>query len=272
MSNRLLIPAAVAIAALSLAACNKGGEAPKPVEKPPVATVNGKPIPAAVFAVVAQGQTNKKPEELTAEQRKQVTEQLVELYVAAQEAEKENLQADPEVGARIEFQRLNVLASALVQKQMKGKTPTEQELRAEYDRQVAQMPKLEYHARHILVKEEQQARDAIAALNKGAKFEDLAKKVSIDGSKAQGGDLNWFTPERMVKPFAEALEKLNKGEYTKEPVKSDFGYHVILLLDTRPNNPPPFEAVKDRLAPMVQQRQLHEYIEGLRKAALIQGL
>jgi peptidyl-prolyl cis-trans isomerase C len=273
MTMRLRTLALIAIAALTLAACNKGGEAPKPAaEKPPVATVNGKPIPAALFAVVVQGQANKKPEDLTAEQRKQMLDQLVDLYVAAQEAEKQNLAADPEVAARLEFQRLNTLASGLVQKQMKGKTPTEPELRAEYDRQLTQMPKLEYHARHILVKEEQQARDAIAALDKGAKFEDLAKKISIDGSKAQGGDLSWFTPDRMVKPFAEALEKLKKGEYTKEPVKSDFGWHVIRLEDTRPNNPPPFETVKDRLAPMVQQRQLREYIEGLRKAASIQGL
>jgi peptidyl-prolyl cis-trans isomerase C len=272
MTNRLWIPALLAIAALSVAACNKDGQATKPADKPAVATVNGKPIPAELFAVVVQGQANKKPEELSPEQRKQMLNQLVDLYVAAQEAEKQNLAADPEIAARLEFQRLNALASGLVQKQMKGKTPTDQQLHAEYDRQIAQMPKQEYHARHILVKEEQQARDAIAALEKGAKFEDLAKKVSIDGSKAQGGDLSWFTPERMVKPFAEALEKLKKGEYTKEPVKSEFGWHVIRLEDTRPNNPPPFDAVKDRLAPMVQQRELHDYIESLRKTAVIQGL
>ena len=281
MSKRLWTVAFIAIAALTLGACNKGGDATKPAAtaatatpavEPPAATVNGQPIPASVFAVVVQGQFQKKPSEITPEQRKAVLDQLIDLYVAAQAAEKEGLSKDPEVVARVDFQKANALASALVQKYMKDKTPTDEQLKAEYAKQIATMPKLEYHARHILVKEEAQAKDAIAQLNKGAKFEDLAKKISIDGSKAQGGDLNWFTPERMVKPFSEALEKLKKGEYTKEPVKSEFGWHVIRLEDTRPNNAPAFDTVKDRLGPMVQQRQLREYIEGLRKTATIQGL
>ena len=281
MSKRLWTVAFIAIAALTLGACNKDGDASKraavstaatPAVEPPAATVNGQPIPASVFAVVVQGQFQKKPSEITPEQRKAVLDQLIDLYVAAQVAEKDGLSKDPEVVARVDFQKANALASALVQKYMKDKTPTEEQLKAEYQKQIATMPKLEYHARHILVKEEAQAKDAIAQLAKGAKFEDLAKKMSIDGSKAQGGDLNWFTPERMVKPFSEALEKLKKGEYTKEPVKSEFGWHVIRLEDTRPSNPPAFETVKDRLGPMVQQRQLREYIEGLRKTATIQGL
>ena len=281
MSKRLWTVAFIAIAALTLGACNKDGAATKPAAtaatataavEPPAATVNGQPIPASVFAVVVQGQFQKKPSEITPEQRKAVLDQLIDLYVAAQAAEKEGLAKDPEVVARVDFQKANALASALVQKHMKDKTPTDEQLKAEYEKQIAAMPKLEYHARHILVKEEAQAKDAIAQLNKGAKFEDLAKKMSIDGSKAQGGDLNWFTPERMVKPFSEALEKLKKGEYTKEPVKSEFGWHVIRLEDTRPANAPAFDTVKDRLGPMVQQRQLREYIEGLRKTATIQGL
>lgn len=281
MSKRLWTVAFIAIAALTLGACNKDGDASKraavstaatPAVEPPAATVNGQPIPASVFAVVVQGQFQKKPSEITPEQRKAVLDQLIDLYVAAQVAEKDGLSKDPEVVARVDFQKANALASALVQKYMKDKTPTEEQLKAEYQKQIATMPKLEYHARHILVKEEAQAKDAIAQLAKGAKFEDLAKKMSIDGSKAQGGDLNWFTPERMVKPFSEALEKLKKGEYTKTPVKSEFGWHVIRLEDTRPTTPPEFKTVKDRLGPMVQQRELHEYIEGLRKAATIQGL
>jgi len=281
MSKRLWTVAFIAIAALTLGACNKGGDATKPAAtagnptaaaEPPAATVNGQPIPASVLAVVVQGQFQKKPSEITPEQRKAVLDQLIDLYVAAQAAEKEGLGKDPEVVARVDFQKANALASALVQKYMKDKSPTAEQLKAEYEKQIATMPKLEYHARHILVKDEAVARDAIAQLNKGAKFEDLAKKISIDGSKAQGGDLNWFTPERMVKPFSEALEKLKKGEYTKEPVKSEFGWHVIRLEDTRPANAPAFDTVKDRLGPMVQQRQLREYIESLRKTATIQGL
>ncbi len=273
MIKRVWILAFIAISALTLSACKPGADAAKTAPPaPPAATVNGKQIPAEVFAVVAQGQLQKKPSELSPEQRKQVLDGLVDLYVVAQQAEKENVMSDPEVAARIEFQRESALASAVVQKHMKGVKATDEELKAEYDRQIAGMPKTEYHARHILVKDEQVAKDAIAQLEKGAKFEDIAKKISIDPSKAQGGDLSWFTPDRMVKPFSEALEKLKKGEYTKEPVKSEFGWHVIRLEDTRPANVPPFESVKDRLAPLVQQHQLRDYIDGLRKTATIQGL
>jgi len=277
MIKRVWTLAFIAVAALALSACKpgagSGGEAAKAADvAPPAATVNGKPIPAEVLNVIVQAQFQKKPAEITADQRKQIMDQLVELYVAAQEAEKENVASDPEVAAKMELQRNSALAQALVQKHMKGKTPTEEELKAEYDKQIGSLPKLEYHARHILVKEEAQAKDVIAQLNKGAKFEDLAKKFSIDGSKAQGGDLSWFTPDRMVPPFSAALVKLNKGEYTKEPVKSEFGWHVIRLEDTRPSNPPSFDSVKDRLAPLVQQRQVKDYLDGLRKAATIQGL
>ena len=273
MSKRLGTVALVAIAAVIVGGCNKEAAAPaKVADKPPVAVVNGKPISAELFAFVVQGQANKKIEDLTKEQRKQIVDQLVDLEVAAQEGDKENLASDPEIAARLEFQRLNAMAAALVQKQIKGKAPTDADLKVEYERQIGQMPKLEYHARHILVKDEQQAKDAIAQLNKGAKFDDLAKKISIDGSKANGGDLNWFTPERMVKPFSEALEKLKKGEYTKEPVKSEFGWHVIKLEDTRATNPPAFDTVKTQLAQMVQQHQVRDYIESLRKTATVQGL
>jgi len=273
MTVRKLTPALVALVTIGIAACNQAGKAPekpKAEQKPPVATVNGQPVSAAAFALWAQAQANKKGEELNPEQRKQVLDGLVNLYVAAQEAEKQNVASDPDVAARLELERMNVLANSLFQQYVKGKTPTEQDLKAEYDRQVASMPKLEYHAHHILVASEELARDAIAKLAKGAKFEELAKKMSTDGSKTQGGELPWFAPGQMVKPFSDAVQKLSKGEYTKEPVKSEFGWHVIRLDDTRPVTPPPYDTVKDRLGPMIQQRQVREYIDGLRKTAKVE--
>ncbi len=273
MTTRLWIPALVAVSAIGLAACNPkaGTGTTAAATKPPVATVNGKPISAEAFGVWAQAQTNKKADELSADQRKQVLEGIENLYVSAEEAEKQNVAADPEVAARLELDRMNLLAASMFQKYIKEKTPTDADLRAEYDRQIAGMPKAEFHASHILVKEEAQAKDIVAQLGKGAKFDVLAKKYSIDpGSKDHGGDLNWFTPEKMVKPFSEAVAKLTKGEYTKEPVQTQFGWHVIRLDDTRPLNPPPFESVKDRLGQFVQQHQVHDYIESLRKAAKIE--
>ena len=272
MTVRKVTPALIAIAALGIAACNQAGKAPekpKVEQKPPVANVNGQPISATAFGIWAQAQANKKPEDLTPEQRKQVLDGLVNLYVAAQEAEKQNVANDPDVAARLELERMNVLANSLFQQYVKGKTPTEQDLKAEYDRQVAGMPKQEYRARHILVATEEQAREAIAKLGKGAKFDELAKKMSTDGSKTQGGELPWFAPGQMVKPFSDAAQKLSKGEYTKEPVKSEFGWHVIRLDDTRQVTPPSYDSVKDRLGPMVQQRLVREYIEGLRNTAKV---
>lgn len=279
MNARRWTLALAAVAALGLAGCNQAGDgakkddkaaAEKSEQKPPVATVNGKPISAEAFALWTQTQVQKKPEELTPEQRKQALDALVNLYVTGQEAEKQGVAKEGETAARLELERYNVLANSLFQSKAKAINPTEQDLKAEYDKQVATMPKTEYKARHILVAEEQAAKDAIAQIQKGAKFEDVAKKISTDGSKDQGGDLGWFAPAQMVKPFSDAVEKLQKGQMTETPVKTDFGWHVIRLDDTRPVEPPPYDAVKDRLGPMVQQRQLREYIDGLRTAAKVE--
>ena len=272
MTTRNWTPALVAVTAIGLMACNQASKsADQASAKPPIATVNGKAISPDAFAIWAQAQTQKKAEELAPEQRKQLLEGLENLYISAQEAEKQNVASDPEVAARLELDRLNLLANALFTKYVKGKAPTEADLKAEYDRQIAGMPKSEFHASHILVKEEQAAKDVIAQLQKGAKFEDLAKKLSIDpGSGKNGGDLSWFTAEKMVPPFSEAVAKLAKGEVTKTPVQTQFGWHVIRLEDTRPVAPPAFESVKDRLAPIVQNRQVREYIESLRKVAKVE--
>lgn len=278
MQNAIRATALAAVAALALAGCDQAGRTtlePKAgttaaPAAPPIATVNGKPISAEAFALFVEAQGGRKAEELTPEQRKDAVDMLVNLYVAGQQAEKDGLAKDPKTAAQLELQRLNVLANGLFQKQVQGKEPTEAELKAEYDRQVATMPKNEYRARHILVQTEQEAKDAIAEIGKGAKFEDVAKKVSLDGSKAEGGDLGWFSPGQMVKPFADAVEGLQPGQMTPAPVKTDFGWHVIRVEETRAATPPPYEAVKDRLGPMMQQRQLREYIEGLRKAAKIE--
>jgi peptidyl-prolyl cis-trans isomerase C len=280
MNARRLTFALAAVAALGLAGCNQAGNAPgkkddkaaaaKAEQKPPVATVNGKPISYEAFALWVQTQVQKKPEELTPDQRKQAVEAIVNLYVTGQEAEKTGVGKDGETAARLELERYNVLANALFQDKAKKIAPTDADLKAEYDKQVASMPKTEYKARHILVASEDAAKQAIAQIQKGAKFEDVAKKISTDGSKDQGGDLGWFAPGQMVKPFSEAVAKLQKGQMTDAPVKTDFGWHVIRLDDTRPVEPPPFDSVKDRLGPMVQQRQLREYVEGLRKAAKVE--
>lgn len=158
-----------------------------------------------------------------------------------------------------------MLANAEVAKKFGDYRPTEQELRAEYETQVAAMPNVEYHARHILVATEPFAQSLIDKIKGGASFEDIAKKESMDNSKASGGDLGWFTPARMVPEFSKAVAELKKGQMTDKPVKTECGYHIIKLEDTRPTSPPDFDQVKERLGPMVQQKKVQAYVNELKK-------
>jgi len=272
MTTRKLMPLVLAFSALAIVGCKPQTKDGAAKDAPPVATVNGKPISAAAFQVWVSAQTNKKVEELKDEEKKALLEGLEGLYVSSQEAEKQNVAGDPQVAARIELDRMNILATTLFQNYAKSKTPTDEELKAEYDTQIAAMPKAEYHAAHILLKDEAEAKEILAQLAKGAKFEDLAKKSSQDaGSKDQGGDLSWFTPDKMVPEFSKAVAAMKKGEVSKEAVKSQFGYHIIKLIDTRELTPPAFEQVKDRLGPMIQQHRVRDYIDSLKKSAKIEA-
>jgi peptidyl-prolyl cis-trans isomerase C len=143
-------------------------------------------------------------------------------------------------------------------------------LHAEYETALAALDKTEYHARHILVANKDQADDVLKKLKGGAKFEDLAKSQSIDGSKTNGGDLGWFTLARMVKPFGDAVKGLKKGEITQQPVQTQFGWHVIQLEDTRDVTPPPFEQVKAQLTNAWIRKKLQEYVAELKKNAKIE--
>ena len=165
-----------------------------------------------------------------------------------------------------------MLANAYVQDYLKTNVVTDQALSAEYDKIKAQMSGTEYKARHILVEKEAEAKDIIAKLNKDpAAFAKLAAEKSKDpGSKVKGGDLGWFDAKAMVPEFGAALAKLEKGKFTEEPVKTQFGYHVILLEDTRPVEVPPLEAVKPQLSQQVQQQNVKKQLDSLKAAAKIE--
>ena len=209
------------------------------------------------------------PTELTAEQKTQVLDQLITMQVLANQALKDGSDKDADTKAQLDIQRTRVLADSETQKYLKGKEPTEAELKAEYDAQIASLDKTEYKARHVLVKTKDEAQGVIKKIKGGAKFEDVAKAQSTDGSKAQGGDLGWFNLSRMVKPFGDAVKGLKKGEMTQEPVETQFGWHVIRLDDTRETSPPPFESVKAQVTNGLLQKKLLAYVEELKKTAKI---
>jgi len=261
---------------LALAACSKtatdkpAAAAPAAPAKPPLITVNGKPISNELFEDYVQAIARKPSSELSQADRDQIKENLVRITLIADQAEKDGIPKDPEVATRLELSRLNLLQQASAQKYLKERTPTEEELRAEFDAQVAATPLIEYHARHILVSSEDVAKKVIEQLKGGADFANLAKRISSDkGSAAKGGDLDWFAPNAMVKQFGDALALLKNGEVTKTPVQTEYGFHVIQLLGTRDRTPPAYDDVKERLSQIVLTKKFKAYSDEMLKSAKI---
>lgn len=259
---------------LALAACNTD-LSPKPAASaetgPTVATVNGAVIGKnRIDMLVKQGAGSGKPD--SPETRAAIIDQLAMQMVIAEEAVKKGLDKSPEVTERMEMVRQSVLANAYVQDFIKANPVSDEALKAEYERIKATIKGSEYKARHILVEKEAEAKDIIAKLKKDAgAFAKLAMEKSKDpGSKARGGDLGWFDLSRMVPEFGAALSKLEKGKLTQEPVKSQFGYHVILLDDSRPIEAPPFEQVKPNLSQQLQQQNLKKQLDDLKGKAKIE--
>jgi len=232
-----------------------------------VATVNGKPVPKSRVDVLlnqaARGGQARSPE---LEQR--AREEVVLREIFAQEAEKKGIPASADYRAQMELVRQTVLIRELFEDFKKKNPVSEGEARAEYDKFKSQAAGTEYRARHILVENEDDAKKLIAQIKGGAKFEDLAKKNSKDtGSGENGGDLDFAKPEAYVPEFSKAMTSLKKGEMTDTPVKSQFGYHIIRLEDTREAKFPDFDAVKPQIEQRLAQAKLQKYQEDLRKAA-----
>ena len=235
-----------------------------------VATVNGKPIPAAkvdqvVKQVVAQGKATDSPQ-----LREAIKKDLIGREVLIQEADKQGIGTRPDVKNAIDNARQSIIINAMLADYIKKNPVKDAEIKAEYDKYKAQVGDKEYHARHILVGTEDEAKQIIAKLKGGAKFEDLAKQSKDPGSAANGGDLDWASPASFVPEFSKAMTSLQKGAITETPVHSQFGWHVIKLEDVRPAKIPPFEEVKQQVAESLQQRKLAAYREELMKKAKIQ--
>ncbi|HEX3912434.1 MAG TPA: peptidylprolyl isomerase [Steroidobacteraceae bacterium] len=270
--------ATMAAFALVITACGKGQPAaPAAAEKPaapatpPVATIDGTPIPRVEYDMYLKSLLRgKSASELTTEQKNSVLDELINVDLLALQGEKDGVEKDPDVATQLAIVRMRVLADAESAKYLKDKNPTDAELHTEYDSAVAAMDKTEYHAKHILVANKDQADAAIKKIKGGAKFEDVAKAESTDSSKANGGDLGWFSLSRMAKPFGDAVKGLKKGEITQTPVQTQFGWHVIKLEDTRETAPPPFEQVKQQVNNGVIQKKLQAYVEGLKKNVKIE--
>lgn len=238
---------------------------------PPVATVNGAPISVNFYDFYIKGITGgKAPADLTAEQRGLALDNLIRAQLVAEQAVKEGVDKSGEAAYMLQLARLNVLEQAVQERYLKDRQPSEQELRAEYEAQLSAMPKTEYHARHILVATEPFAQKIIDRLDKGEKFDALAKAESMDSSKNNGGDLGWFTANRMVPEFAAAVMTLKPNEYTHKAVQTQYGWHVIQLLETREVTAPPFDQVRQRLVQVVQAKKFKQYTDELLRNAKVE--
>lgn len=235
-----------------------------------IAIVNGKAVPKTRLDSLAQ-QIERSGRPVTAEIQGQLREEVIAREVFMQEAEKLGLSATEDFKGQMELARQTILIRELFADYQKKNPVTDADLQAEYNKFAQENGGKEYKARHILVDKEADAKSIIASLKKGGKFEDIAKKQSKDtGSGANGGDLDWANPKSYVPEFSAAMLKLNKGQLSAEPVKTQFGYHVIRVDDVRDVKLPTFEEVKPQIAQQMQQEKLGAFQQNLRTKAKVE--
>jgi peptidyl-prolyl cis-trans isomerase C len=234
-----------------------------------LAIVNGKPVPSSRVEALKQ-QVERSGRPVTPEILAQIKEELIAREVFMQEARKRGLDASEDYKTQLELARQSLLIRELFANFQKKNPVTDAEVKAEYDKFVAANGGKEYRARHILVEKEDEAKTLIADIKKGAKFEDLAKKASKDpGSGANGGDLDWASASSYVAEFSTAMVKLEKGQMSEAPVKSQFGFHIIRVDDVRDAQLPKLEEVKPQITQQLTQSKLGKFQEDLRAKAKI---
>ncbi|CAG0992223.1 putative parvulin-type peptidyl-prolyl cis-trans isomerase [Methylophilaceae bacterium] len=234
-----------------------------------VATVNGKAIKQSLYDYISKDATAR-GQKVDENVKQMIVNKLISSELIYQEAQRIGLDKQADYLAQEELSRRELLVNTYLQDYIKKNPVSEASTKAAYDKFKAEMGDKEYKARHILVATEAEGKDIITQLGKGGDFDKIAKEKSLDpGSKEKGGDLGWFSPAGMVKPFSDAAVALKKGGVTAAPVQTQFGWHVIKLEDTRTAQPPAYEKVKDGLQKQLQQQQLEKFLSELRSKAKI---
>jgi peptidyl-prolyl cis-trans isomerase C len=269
---RSLLPLIIPLSLLALQGCDQlqtprdsapAGSAA--MAGPVVATVNGQAITQPVFEAYATQRRAAAPGAAGADD-KAILDELINLELMRQEGINKGLDSRPAVAALLDQQQRAVLARAAIQDFTTSNPVNDEMVRQLYDTQLG-VPGSEYKASHILVKTQEEAVAIIAELDGGADFAELAKAKSTGPSGPNGGQLGWFAPAQMVKPFSEAAAQLDKGSYTKAPVETQFGWHVILLEDIRESTPPAFDEVKDKLKLAMSNKMLQQHLQDVRAGA-----
>jgi len=265
-----LLPALMLSAALVFGASHFAQAQKK--EDPVLARVNGVEIKQSDVDLADADIGQSLPGVAGDQRREQLVSYLIDVAILAQAAAAKKLEAAPDYAPRLAYAKNKVLMEMLLNDVTKT-AQTEAEMKKLYDESVAKMqPEEEVRARHILVKTEAEAKDVLAKVKGGADFEKLARELSVDPSaKTNGGDLEYFTKGQMVAEFSEAAFKLNKGQVS-EPVKTQFGFHIIKVEDKRQKPVPTYEAVKDQVAAFVVRKAQAELVMKLRQEAKIENL
>ena len=263
-----LLPTLILLALTPLALAQTPAPAAANDSKP-LAVVNGKEIPSLYGELVKREMAQGQPDSPQLDTR--VRESLINLELLSRAATDKGLEKEPHLAAALDIRRKDMLAKAYLDDYVKAHPITDAEIQAAYDKAKTEAVEPEYHAHHILVKTEAEAKKLIADLGKKAKFEDLAKKYSQDpGSAKNGGLLDWSDRRAFVKEFSDALANLKKGETTQTPVKTQFGYHIIRLDDTRQPKLPPMDSVRGEIVKQLQQLRIRDAITATRASAKVE--
>ena len=240
----------------------------EPMDANTLLTVNGKPVTRTMYSLYFQDRMRGVPDAKNSpEMQMSVLNELANILIVAQDAEKSGLQDREDIAASLDLLKAKLLTQVAIQEHATKHKPTDEEVQQVYDAEYAGQSNTEYKARHILVKEEEEAKSLITKLDEGGDFAELAKEHSTGPTGKNGGDLGWFDAAQMVKPFSDALTGMEKGKYSSAPVQTQFGWHVILLEESRESPAPSLDSVRSKILTSLQQKSLAEYMQGLRDAS-----
>lgn len=234
-----------------------------------LATVNGKKITEEQYNRIVDTLKAKNPQFNAQGNKQNIVNELISRELLYQEAQKQKLEKDPKIAFLLEQQKIELLIQALLREKLSKNPVKEKDIKKIYKEKVAGANLMEYNARHILVKSEDEAKTIIAKLDSGSDFATMAKEKSTGPSGKNGGDLGWFAPARMVPPFARAVAEMKKGKHSKKPVKTQFGWHVIKLEDSRKMEPPKYDDVKKQISSSLNKQRIQTIVDKLRKKAKI---
>jgi peptidyl-prolyl cis-trans isomerase C len=272
---KLITYLATGTATLFIGACSQSPQSEAPgsasgaLGSASVATVNGEAVPESLFRYYVLSGLQKNADDLSDEERQQVTQNLIDLKLVEQAAEERGLPEERTIAAQLELQRLQTVARSMISRYLEENPATESELRSAYEENLSRFTATQYKASHILLKTEDEAKDVISELDKGADFAELAKERSTGPTASKGGDLGYFTADSMVKPFGDAVKGMEVGTYTHDPVQTQFGWHVIELVDIKSQEAPGLDAVRKDVETIVSRQKVDSLIASLKEKATI---